>query len=138
MLLSLVQSSFLSPSTPLCKFHSNLNPLKPSFLLPKSLSHKKSLCLSPKYATAIRASMIEAPVLWAGRLCIYYALLKSGLAGSQANPLVSGLEENGDSVGESGDLGFSKWLDNIRGKPVLEKELTLNPRDDIVEMTLLR
>ncbi|MBA0576411.1 hypothetical protein Golob_024383, partial [Gossypium lobatum] len=89
MLLSLVQSSFLSPSTPLCKFHSNLNPLKPSFLLPKSLSHKKSLCLSPKYATAIRASMIEAPVLWAGRLCIYYALLKSGLAGSQANPLVS-------------------------------------------------
>ncbi|KAB2050256.1 hypothetical protein ES319_A13G233800v1 [Gossypium barbadense] len=117
MLLSLVQSSFLSPSTPLCKFHSNLNPLKPSFLLPKSLSHKKSLYLSPKYATAIRASMIEAPVLWAGRLCIYYALLKSGLAGSQANPLVSGLEENGDSVGESGDLGFSKWLDNIRGKP---------------------
>ncbi|MBA0669048.1 hypothetical protein Goklo_001901 [Gossypium klotzschianum] len=69
------------------------------------------------YATAIRASMIEAPVLWAGRLCIYYALLKSGLAGSQANPFVSGLEENGDSVGESGDLGFSKWLDNIRGKP---------------------
>jgi len=38
----------------------------------------------------IHASLIEAPVLWVGRLCIFYALLKAGLAGSEANPLVSG------------------------------------------------
>ncbi|KAE8724195.1 hypothetical protein F3Y22_tig00010749pilonHSYRG00006 [Hibiscus syriacus] len=125
MLPSLVQSSFLSPSTPFSKIYSNLNPLKPSFLLPKSLfpiftivpSHKtSSLCLPPRYATSIRASMLESPVVWASRLCIYYALLKSGLAGSQANPLVSGLE-GGETVGESADLGFSKWLENIRGRP---------------------
>ncbi|KAK8543325.1 hypothetical protein V6N13_136152 [Hibiscus sabdariffa] len=114
-----VQSCFLSPSTP---FHSTFNPLKPPFSLPKSLfpivpSRKpSSLHLSPKYATSIRASMLEAPVLWAGRLCIYYALLKSGLAGSLANPLVSGLD-GGETVGESADLGFSQWLENIRGRP---------------------
>ncbi|GMJ15566.1 hypothetical protein like AT3G32930 [Hibiscus trionum] len=122
MLLSLVQSSFLSPSTPFSKLHSDL---KPSSLLPKSLlpvftivpsSKPSSLHLSPRYATSIRASMLEAPVLWAGRLCIYYALLKSGLAGSLANPLVSGLE-GGETVGESADLGFSQWLENIRGRP---------------------
>ena len=38
----------------------------------------------------IRASLMESPVLWAGRLCIFYALLKSGLAGSLSNPLLSG------------------------------------------------
>ncbi|GAV65890.1 hypothetical protein CFOL_v3_09402 [Cephalotus follicularis] len=63
--------------------------------------------------TSITASLVEAPVLWAGRLFIYYALLKLGLAGSQANPLVSDMENGGDS----GDLGFSKWLGSIRGKP---------------------
>ncbi|XP_039030655.1 uncharacterized protein LOC120165139 isoform X2 [Hibiscus syriacus] len=129
MLPSLVQSSFLSPSTTFSKIHSNLNPLKPSLLLPKDLfpifsivpSHRTSpLCLSPGYATSIRASMLEAPVLWAGRLCIYYALLKSGLAGSQANPLISGME-GGETVGESADLGFSKWLENIRGRPDKEQ-----------------
>ncbi|KAM7497410.1 hypothetical protein LguiA_021824 [Lonicera macranthoides] len=55
------------------------------------------------------------PVLWAGRLCVFYALLKAGLAGSPANPLVSpGLETGGD------DLGFSKWFEELQGKP--EKE----------------
>lgn len=39
---------------------------------------------------SVNASLVEAPVLWAGRLCIFYALLKAGLAGSQANPLVLG------------------------------------------------
>lgn len=39
---------------------------------------------------SVNASLVEAPVLWAGRLFIFYALLKAGLAGSQANPLVSG------------------------------------------------
>ncbi|KAI9196177.1 hypothetical protein LWI28_021662 [Acer negundo] len=54
-------------------------------------------------------------------LCVYYALLKTGLAGSQANPFVSGLVGGGSGGGigvdESGDLGFSKWLENIQGKP---------------------
>ncbi|KAK4440455.1 hypothetical protein Salat_0380400 [Sesamum alatum] len=60
-----------------------------------------------------RATMLEAPVLWAGRLCIFYALLKAGLAGSPSNPLVSDLESEAD------DLGFSKWFDKL-SKP--EKE----------------
>jgi len=42
----------------------------------------------------VNASLVEAPVLWAGRICIFYALLKAGLAGSQANPLVSGAKPN--------------------------------------------
>lgn len=37
-----------------------------------------------------RASLIESPVLWAGRICGFYALLKAGLAGSSPNPLISG------------------------------------------------
>lgn len=49
-------------------------------------------------------------MLWAGRLCIFYALLKAGLAGSQQNPLVS------DLVTENEDLGFSKWLESLQGK----------------------
>lgn len=36
------------------------------------------------------ATMLETPVLWAGRLCIFYALLKAGFAGSPTNPLISG------------------------------------------------
>lgn len=43
---------------------------------------------------AVSASLIEAPLLWAGRLCVFYALLKAGLAGSEANPLVSGSLES--------------------------------------------
>ncbi|KAL3752060.1 hypothetical protein ACJRO7_012817 [Eucalyptus globulus] len=66
-------------------------------------------------ARAVNASLMEAPLLWAGRLCVFYALLKAGLAGSEANPLVSELES-----GESGDLGFSEWLGSLQKKP--EKE----------------
>ncbi|EXB87358.1 hypothetical protein L484_016704 [Morus notabilis] len=71
---------------------------------------------------SVSASLLESPVLWAGRLCIFYALLKSGLAGSLSNPLLSDLEGNGgDGVGgESGDMGFSKWLNSIQAKPVKE------------------
>ncbi|KAL3615912.1 hypothetical protein CASFOL_040206 [Castilleja foliolosa] len=66
-----------------------------------------------KIATT-NATLLETPViLWAGRLCIFYALLKSGLAGSPTNPLVSDLESGAD------DLGFSKWFDKL-SKP--EKE----------------
>ncbi|WVY93731.1 hypothetical protein V8G54_032819, partial [Vigna mungo] len=72
----------------------------------------------------VNASLVEAPVLWAGRICIFYALLKAGLAGSQANPLVSDLEigeSNDESEVPSGaaDLGFSKWAHTILGKPGL-------------------
>ncbi|KAK9156608.1 hypothetical protein Scep_003182 [Stephania cephalantha] len=62
-------------------------------------------------APIIRGSLFESPVLWAGRLCIYYALLKAGLAGSQANPLVSDLH-----VGGTDDLGFSQWLESFQGR----------------------
>ena len=85
--------------------------------------------------------------MWAGRVCIFYALLRVGLAGSQSNPLVSGcvrhlcffisrllnvfiwkscvydcfsspdLEfSDGEIIS---DLGFSKWLEVVRGKPGL-------------------
>ncbi|XP_057433054.1 uncharacterized protein LOC130725882 isoform X1 [Lotus japonicus] len=70
--------------------------------------------------TRTRASLLEAPVLWAGRLCIFYALLKAGLAGSPANPLVSDLEVGDGGIAESADLGFSKWTQAILGKPAKE------------------
>ncbi|KHN13332.1 hypothetical protein glysoja_042751 [Glycine soja] len=72
---------------------------------------------------SVNASLVEAPVLWAGRLCIFYALLKAGLAGSQANPLVLDLEigdTNDESVAAATDLGFSKWAQEILGKPPKE------------------
>ncbi|XP_071734821.1 uncharacterized protein [Rutidosis leptorrhynchoides] len=67
---------------------------------------------------SIKSSLIEAPVLWAGRVCIFYALLKTGLAGSPSNPLSSTteLETNGD------DLGFSKWFKEFKGNS--DKEAT--------------
>lgn len=101
MLLSLVQSTITS-SLP---FQSSSNS-KTLSVLPKSLFlglgieptndlQRLLLFSNPrqprKPSLSIHASLIEAPVLWAGRLCIFYALLRTGLAGSQANPLVSGL-----------------------------------------------
>ncbi|KAL6519670.1 hypothetical protein OROHE_017360 [Orobanche hederae] len=54
------------------------------------------------------ATLIETPVvLWAGRLCVFYALLKAGLAGSPTNPLVSDLRSGAD------DSGFFKWFDEL-------------------------
>ncbi|XP_027344798.1 uncharacterized protein LOC113857201 [Abrus precatorius] len=111
--------------------HSALNP---STVLPKSLFHgvalkrlmfssETSVCnRQGKNSTAhshTHASLLEAPVLWAGRLCIFYALLKAGLAGSQANPLVSDLEI-GHTDESAADLGFSKWTHAILGKPAKE------------------
>ena len=102
MPLSVVQITFGSPLQ-----QSILHNLSPSTILPKTLfpafateppsialrrfifSTKTSLCARTNTAPT-RASLLETPVLWAGRLCIFYALLKAGLAGSQANPLVSG------------------------------------------------
>jgi hypothetical protein len=41
-------------------------------------------------AAPIAASLLEGPVLaWAGRLCLYYALLHLGLAGSPRNPFLA-------------------------------------------------
>ena len=177
MPLSLVHTSSFTSPLESKNYTSNLNPT--TLLLPNSFFpdfqtqvptnvFKSLLCLSSKRrshskraftTTTTHASLLEAPVLWAGRLCIFYALLKAGLAGSQSNPLVSGLHlfkytllldngvhlfasfsgfvklfnlfyfivlsfhlelENGDGgAGESGDLGFSQWLENIQGKPGL-------------------
>lgn len=136
MLLSLVHTTFISPFE--SKTQTNFKNLNPTTLLPKTLfpdfqtestkalkrfwylskrSHSDRTKNKSTFSTT-HASLLEAPVLWAGRICIFYALLKAGLAGSQANPLFSELE-SGDG-GESGDLGFSKWLDGIRRKPVDE------------------
>lgn len=128
MLLSLVQSTITS-SLP---FQSSSNS-KTLSVLPKSLFlglgieptndlQRLLLFSNPrqprKLSLSIHASLIEAPLLWAGRMCIFYALLRTGLAGSQANPLVSDLGES-DGVGiDSDDLGYSKWLNSIQGKPV--------------------
>ncbi|PON90952.1 6,7-dimethyl-8-ribityllumazine synthase [Trema orientale] len=149
MLLSLVQttstSSSSSSSSPWLPFSSNyFNIPSYSTLLPKTLfpetsnglrafllhssrrSHGSTLRGGRKPCSltisTIQASLLESPVIWAGRVCIFYALLKAGLAGSQANPLVSDLERSdGDGGnGESSDMGFSKWLNSIQGKPVKE------------------
>lgn len=66
------------------------------------------------HTNAICASLLENPILWAGRLCVFYALLKAGLAGSQSNPLVSDL---GAGISDDADLGFSKWLDKFQNNP---------------------
>ncbi|KAL5563483.1 hypothetical protein UlMin_033230 [Ulmus minor] len=138
MVLSLVQTTLTSP------FPSKTsNVLSPTSLLPKTLflgfgfettnslkrlldsSKRSNVNRGRKPAFTIstpRASLIETPVLWAGRICIFYALLKAGLAGSQANPLFSDLERSDDNGGngESSDMGFSKWLNSIQGKPAKE------------------
>ncbi|KAB2628725.1 E3 ubiquitin-protein ligase BRE1-like 2 [Pyrus ussuriensis x Pyrus communis] len=90
---------------------------------PLKSSHSYTNPRNPKLR--IHASLLEAPVLWAGRLCIFYALLKTGLAGSPASPLLSDLgrvegEEGDGVVSGSVDLGFSKWLNSIQGKPAKE------------------
>ncbi|KAK2976992.1 hypothetical protein RJ640_019212 [Escallonia rubra] len=98
----------------------NPNPitaLLPKALFPNSQSGlhlligKKGSYYAKFTQTGIHASLLEAPVLWAGRVCVFYALLKAGLAGSPANPLVS---SSGD------DLGFSKWFEELQSQP--EKE----------------
>lgn len=106
MLLSLVQTIYTSPfqSKTQTRFNSII---KSTTLLPKSLfptfdcpsktlsrlffnGNTRDRKLTAGASFTVHASLIEAPVLWVGRLCIFYALLKAGLAGSEANPLVSG------------------------------------------------
>ncbi|XP_040993364.1 uncharacterized protein LOC121240000 [Juglans microcarpa x Juglans regia] len=131
MLLSLLHTNFASPFP--SKSHTTLLPktLFPLFQIEPAKSLKTLLSLGKRSqhsrthtstltTSTTHASLLEAPVLWAGRLFIFYALLKAGLAGSQSNPLFSELESDVGGDGESGDLGFSKWLESIRGKPVDE------------------
>lgn len=66
-------------------------------------------------ANGISATLLENPILWAGRLCVFYALLKAGLAGSQSNPLLS--DVGGGISDEEADLGFSKWLEKFQKNP---------------------
>ncbi|KAL0369389.1 UNVERIFIED_CONTAM: hypothetical protein Sangu_0257000 [Sesamum angustifolium] len=96
-------------------FSSSILPLLDIRFHPGTKSRTTSPCrnANTRRITPPRATLLEAPVLWAGRLCIFYALLKAGLAGSPSNPLVSDLESGAD------DLGFSKWFDEL-SKP--EKE----------------
>lgn len=60
-------------------------------------------------------------MLWAGRICIFYALLKAGLAGSRGNPFVPDLKKD-LKESDGADLGFSKWIEGLQGKP--DKEAT--------------
>lgn len=110
MILSLVQTTLTSPFPSNTNTNTNPNHFQkpsPTSLLPKTfflpgfeihstndlkkllVFHKRSNF--SKFKNPIHASLLETPLLWAGRLCIFYALLKAGLAGSQESPLVSGL-----------------------------------------------
>ncbi|XP_077234624.1 6,7-dimethyl-8-ribityllumazine synthase [Tasmannia lanceolata] len=121
MLLSLLQTSLTTPfqSTQIKGKFTLTKTLFPSL---ESIRTQKKLELGRfnprkgKFPSLLHASLLERPVLWAGRICIFYALLKAGLAGSQSNPLLSGLET------ESDDLGFLKWFESMQGRSVEEKE----------------
>ncbi|KAJ3673064.1 hypothetical protein LUZ60_006438 [Juncus effusus] len=67
---------------------SSINPL---ISKTKSLSAKQftSNRFSGSVTTKVAASLIESPLLWAGKLCVFYALIKTGLVGSEFNPLIS-------------------------------------------------
>ncbi|KAK4371675.1 hypothetical protein RND71_007059 [Anisodus tanguticus] len=132
MILQTTTNSFTFSSQPISRtnfFFKNLtfftSPLLPKSFLPSLdykfyLGNKRSSFSvgSVKIGTTnIHATLLEAPVLWAGRVCVFYALLKAGLAGSPSNPLVSDLETDGNA-----DLGFAKWFEELQSKP--EKEAT--------------
>ncbi|CAK9313594.1 unnamed protein product [Citrullus colocynthis] len=120
---SLYSINLLLPKTLFPGFPSQAKNALKTFLHFHKTRSKKSFYNTFHSPSSTHASLIEAPILWAGRLCIFYALLRAGLAGSQSNPLVSDLDLSygGSAVGESSsDLGFSKWLESVRGKPVDE------------------
>ncbi|KAF8403946.1 hypothetical protein HHK36_012053 [Tetracentron sinense] len=129
MVLSIVQASFISSfqATTQISCRDPNPPWLPKTLFPcfeSGTTLKKLLQLRRRSFntrngkfTLTHASLLETPILWAGRICIFYALLKAGLAGSQANPLVSDLETGTD------DLGFSKWFESLQGRSE-EKDAT--------------
>ncbi|KAF8107294.1 hypothetical protein N665_0124s0085 [Sinapis alba] len=123
MPLSLVQAasvSYLRSQSTLPKPSSGLLLQKSIFPDSKLTTFHRIFRSSKKSSNgSARASLLETPVLWAGRICVFYALVKAGLAGSKTNLIVSGLESGGVDVEDDGtaDLGFSKWIQNIKGKP---------------------
>ncbi|KAL0746538.1 hypothetical protein Bca101_028540 [Brassica carinata] len=123
MPLSLVQAasvSYLRSQSALPNPSSSVLLVQKSIFPDSKLTTFRRILRSSKKSSP-RASLLETPVLWAGRICVFYALVRAGLAGSKSNPIVSGLESGGvdveDDDGGTADLGFSKWIQNIKGKP---------------------
>ncbi|PKA55637.1 hypothetical protein AXF42_Ash006839 [Apostasia shenzhenica] len=127
MILYILQASSFSPTPFVRCRHGNgkhLSLSKTPFLPPRqSLGSLRSFHLREGAGgngcmlRAISSSLLESPVIWAGRLCIFYALLKAGLAGSPSNPFFSSvLEDDGEAV------GFSKWIESLQGGRSDEKE----------------
>ncbi|KAL0906888.1 hypothetical protein M5K25_025418 [Dendrobium thyrsiflorum] len=125
MRLYILHSSYLPPALPFQCFHVNgrqLSVTKSPFLpSSQSLASLRDFHIRTadggrkRRVRVISSSLLESPVLWAGRLCVFYALLKAGLAGSASNPFISsGLD--GD------DMGFSKWIESLQGIRSDEKE----------------
>ncbi|XP_078441223.1 6,7-dimethyl-8-ribityllumazine synthase [Wolffia australiana] len=118
LLLPCTSSSFVTVRRADRGFHPLLRHPFPGYLgfrlLPGKHLHLRGTGFSSnaKRETLVRSFLLEAPVLWAGRLCVFYALLKAGLAGSQSSPLIS----------SGGDLGFSEWLEGFKGGKSEEKE----------------
>lgn len=105
--------------TPISQSTPHINGALPTKTLFLPSLHTRPLHLRPpppirRTQTAIISSLMDSPVLWAGRLCVFYALLKAGLAGSPSNPIVS--SEMGGGDGDGDDLGFSKWMVGLRGR----------------------
>ncbi|XP_020267369.1 uncharacterized protein LOC109842871 [Asparagus officinalis] len=125
MILYLLPPSVITTSSISTSHYTNGNKLKPLFLpssfLPISsikLTHLRPVSNGRRFALSPCCSLLlEAPVLWAGRLCVFYALLKAGLAGSPSNPIFSS-----ELGGDVDDLGFSKWFESFQG---LQKEFIL-------------
>ncbi|PKU77995.1 hypothetical protein MA16_Dca011615 [Dendrobium catenatum] len=116
MRLYILHSSYLPPALPFQCFHVNgrkLSVTKSPFL-PSSQSlaslrdfHIRAADGGRKRRVRVISSyLLESPVLWAGRLCVFYALLKAGLAGSASNPFIS-----------SGLIFLTDWMVMIWGFP---------------------
>ncbi|KAJ6387769.1 hypothetical protein OIU77_026361 [Salix suchowensis] len=109
MLLSLVQTIYASPFQSKAQTHCN-SIINSTTLLPRSLfptfdcpsktlkrlffyGNTRTRKLTTSASFTVHASLIEAPVLWVG------------------------LGGGGGLGAESGDLGFSNWIEAIQGKP---------------------
>ncbi|OEL31078.1 hypothetical protein BAE44_0007901 [Dichanthelium oligosanthes] len=88
-------------------------PFLPSLPRPASPRRAAASAFSPAAAAApIVASLLEGPVLvWVGRLCLYYALLHAGLAGSPRNPFLS----HGEKDAQDKRKLTSKWRPTTKG-----------------------
>ncbi|KAK1301596.1 hypothetical protein QJS10_CPB12g01734 [Acorus calamus] len=77
----------------------------------QNLHLKKRNNNNPKLLPPIKALFLEKPLLWAGRICLFYALLRIGLTGAHSGSWYSGVKAGGT------DLGFSDWLEKFNGRP---------------------